>query len=59
MIVLKGIENMGLIDKWTCEELQELLYEMSQQEIKALLQYYKSKDPSDPRIAFIEEKTSL
>ncbi len=58
MIELKGIENM-IMDKWTCEEPQELLYEMSEQEIKALLQYYKSKDPSDPRIAFIEEKTSL
>ena len=58
MIVLKGIDNM-IMDKWTCEELGELLKEMTAVEIKALLEYYKSKDPSDPRIAFIEEKTSL
>ena len=59
MIVLKGIEKMGLIDEFSCEELGELLKEMTAVEIKALLEYYKSKDSSDPRIALIKEKTSL
>ena len=59
MIVLKGIEKMGLIDEFSCEELGELLKEMTAVEIKALLEYYKSKNPSDPRIALIKEKTSL
>jgi hypothetical protein len=59
MIVLKGIEKMSLIDEFSCEELGELLKEMPAVEIKALLEYYKSKNPSDPRIALIKEKTSL
>ena len=59
MIVLKGIEKMGLIDEFSCEELGELLKEMPAVEIKALLEYYKSKNPSDPSIALIKEKTSL
>jgi|TARA_Y100000296_G_scaffold80386_1_gene105718 hypothetical protein len=59
MIVFKGIQKMGLIDEFSCEELGELLKEMPQVEIKALLEYYKSKNPSDPRIALIKEKTSL
>jgi hypothetical protein len=50
---------MGLIDEFSCEELGELLKEMPAVEIKALLEYYKSKNPSDPRIALIKEKTSL
>ncbi len=59
MIVFKGIQKMGLIDEFSCEELGELLKEMPQVEIKALLEYYKSKNPNDPRIALIKEKTSL